>query len=440
MTTLAIDIGSSSVKAQCFTDGAAVGKPVRVAYPTRHDDLKVEVDPESLLNAVASAITKAERSRDPDCVALSVMSPAWVAMDKQGNALTPIVTHQDRRSVQIAGELESRVGKQRHLQLAGNRPFPGGISSTTCAWFLKNQPDLMARADLVGHLSTFLHRRLTGARVIDPSNASFTGLYLTVEQGGWSDELCSAVGISRLLLPDILESDQIAGRVTAQSAARFGLTAGTPVLAGMVDTSAAILVTGVADGQLFHSVGSTDVLAVACDHARPHERLLTRALGIGRKWMSVSTLAAAGSSLDWMRAEFFRDLSDDQFHSLAADLMARRAAATVNFEPYLAGERVSLEQKQASFSHLTLSTTREEMLGAVIESLAVASGRRLRILREVQPRFLPMVYVSGGAGALADLMHREWPALSAAEGQSAFEFQYISEATLHGLATLVPKN
>ena len=55
----------------------------------------------------------------------------------------------------------------------------------------------MRRADLVGHLNTFLHRQLTGRRVIDPSNASFTGLYETVKQGGWSDELCRICGIER---------------------------------------------------------------------------------------------------------------------------------------------------------------------------------------------------------------------------------------------------
>ena len=36
--------------------------------------------------------------------------------------------------------------------------------------------------------------------------------------------------------------------------------------------------------------GSTDVLAVCTDKPRPHERLLTRALGVGRLWMSFMPL------------------------------------------------------------------------------------------------------------------------------------------------------
>src|SRR4029453_1085155 len=147
-------------------------------------------------------------------------------MDAKGKALTPVVTHQDRRSVDVALELERRVGRERHLQLAGNRPFPGGISSTTWAWYLRHEPAALRRADLVGHLNTFLHRRLTGARVTDPSNASFMGLYGTLDQSGGSEELCEAVGAKRTLLPDVRPAGHIAGKLTPDAARGFALTPG----------------------------------------------------------------------------------------------------------------------------------------------------------------------------------------------------------------------
>ena len=56
----------------------------------------------------------------------------------------------------------------------------------------------MAKVDLVGQLNTFLHRHLTGARVTDPSNAAFMGLYRALDLGGWDDELCAAVGASMM--------------------------------------------------------------------------------------------------------------------------------------------------------------------------------------------------------------------------------------------------
>jgi xylulokinase len=431
MIFLGIDAGSSSVKARLFRDGRPAGAVARVAYPTHHDGLRVEAEGETLLAAVARAIAAVPGAKRADRVGLSVMSPAWVAMDRRGRAITPIVTHQDRRSVVEARELEKRVGAARHLRLAGNRPFPGSISSTTCAWFLRHQPGVMARADLVGHLNTYLHRQLTSSRVIDPSNASFTGLYLTCQQSGWSEDLCAAVGISRSRLPEILQSNAIAGKVTGAAARAFGLTAGVPVLTGMIDTGAAMMVTPCEPGQLFHMCGSTDVLAAVCDRARPHRRFLTRALGVGRKWLSVSTMAAAGSAIDWAKSRLFSEMTDERFHRLVAAVASKGAESSVRFDPCLAGDRASIEQRTASISGLTLAATRVDILRALLDALAEASARRLPLLAHAQPRFLPRVYVSGGGRTLARLMHGRWA--------GKWRFHAVTEASLAGLERLSQK-
>src|SRR5436305_939354 len=110
MNLLGLDIGSSSVKAAVLHEGRIRGKTVRVLFPTIHDGVRVEVDPRSVLKAVSGAIHDLGRpAKSADAIALSVMSPAWVAMDAKGKPLTPIVTHQDRRSAQLAIELEKRI-------------------------------------------------------------------------------------------------------------------------------------------------------------------------------------------------------------------------------------------------------------------------------------------------------------------------------------------
>src|SRR5687768_7794019 len=433
MTTLGIDIGSSSVKAALLRGDRIIQPVARAAFETSYDGVRAEVKPKALLGAVAKAIADlGSRAKRADVIALSVMSPAWIAMDAKGRPVTDIITHQDRRSVENARDIERRVGKARHLQLTGNRPFPGSISSTTLAWFNHHERSRMRRADLVGHLSTFVIHRITGARVIDPSNASFTGLYLTNTQGGWSDELCDATGVSRDVLPEVLESDRIAGRVTAAAARSFGLMEGTPVLAGIVDTSAAMLLTGASPGQLFNVCGSTDVLALCTARARPHVRLLTRALGVGQKWLSVATIAAAGTSLTWAQQQLFSDVKRAKFWKLVAARAKRRQPSPVTFDPYLAGERTSIEQKRGAFSGLTLATTRQDMLEAIVEALARVSAERLPLLQTRVPRMLRNVYVSGGVNdALVRVLHRDWP--------GRWTFKSIEEATLRGLGRLEPK-
>jgi xylulokinase len=433
MILLGLDIGSTSVKAGILrAGGRLVGRAARVGFETRFDGTRADVDANEILRAVYRATRQLDLRR-VECVALSTMSPSWLAMDRRGRAITPVVTHQDRRSITVAKEIEARVGKTRHLRLAGNRPFPGGISSTTCAWFLRNARATMRRADLVGHLSTFLHRTLTGSRVTDPSQASFMGLYRTLDLGGWSDELCAAVGVSTRALPQVLGSEEIGGLVTRDGARLLGVRHGTPMLTGLTDTGAAMLLAGARPGQLVNVSGSTDVLALCTDRPVSHERLLTRALGVGRLWMSVSTVAAGGSAFDWVKECLFAEMPWPRFTRLISRAATSNAShGTVTFDPYLAGDRASIDQPTAAFRGLTLATTRIDMLAAVVEALARASAERVELLKSVnRVRINRRVVTSGGAVEVArDLLHRDW--------KGKWQFRFEDEATLRGLAMLVP--
>lgn len=433
-TILGLDIGSSSVIAGILRGQKTIAEAPRAFFRSRCEGAKVEVDPDELLRAVRTAIAGlGGKAKAVDSIHLAVMCPAWVVLDKKGAPLTPLVTHQDRRSVVEALALETRFGQDAHLQACGCRPFPGGISSTTWAWFRAHEPQRLKRADLVGHLNTFLHRRMTGARVIDPSNASFTGLYRTLALDGWSPELCANLGVSPSLLPEVHEADRIGGLITPAAAQEFGLRAGTPMIVGLMDGSAGMLLAGAKVGQLFNVVGSTDVLALCTDRPKPHPRLLTRALGVQGKWLQVSTLAAAASAIYWVRDQMCPQMPiqefQAEFHRLAK--LGAKAAGGVHFEPYMAGERTSIEQRQGAFSGLTLATKREQLLAAVVEGLIRASAERLPLLAASGTPLLRTVAVSGGSDRLDQLLHRDWP--------GRWRYRAVTDATMRGLAMLVPK-
>ena len=433
-TTLGLDIGSSSVIAGILRGTKVEAEAPRAFFRTRHSGQSVEVDPDELLRAVRTAIAGlGGKAKQVDAIHLAVMCPAWVALDRAGRPLTPIVTHQDRHSVAEAKALEARLGKQRHLNLCGCRPFPGGISSTTWAWFRAHQPARLKRADLVGHLNTFLHRRFTGARVTDPSNASFTGLYHTLKLSGWSEELCANLGVSPSLLPEVLDADRIGGTILPDAAKEFGLRAGTPMIVGLMDGSAGMLLAGAKVGQLFNVCGSTDVLALCTNRPKPHERLLTRALGVDGKWLQVSTLAAAASAIYWVRDQFFNGMPLEEFRAEFRRLARQgpSASGTVRFEPYMAGERTSIDQRQGAFTGLTLASNRTQMLSAVVEGLIRASAERLPLLAATGTPLLRTVAVSGGSDRLDQLLHRDWP--------GRWKYRAVTDATMRGLGMLTPR-
>ena len=124
-------------------------------------------------------------------------------------------------------------------------------------------------------------------------------------------------------------------------------------------------------------------------------------------------------------------MDERPFYALCRRLAERDEPSPVTFDPYLAGDRTGLEPKTATFAGLSLATTRDDLLRAVVEALATASAARLPLL---EGRGTPLgsdVLLSGGlAGDLSAVLHRDWP--------SRFTFTAVDEATLRGLAHLTP--
>jgi xylulokinase len=239
--------------------------------------------------------------------------------------------------------------------------------------------------------------------------------------------------VPEALLPEVRDADRIGGRITPAAARAFGLRAGTPMIVGLMDGSAGMLLAGAKVGQLFNVTGSTDVLALCTDRPKPHPRLLTRALGVQGKWLQVSTLAAVASAIYWVRDQMCPGMPIGEFQAEFRRLARRgpRAAGSVRFEPYLAGERTSIEQRQGAFTGLTLASTREQMLSAVVESLVAASAARLPLLAASGTPLLRTVAVSGGADRLDAILRRDWP--------GRWNFRPVTDATMRGLATLTAR-
>ncbi|MGC9258905.1 MAG: xylulokinase [Phycisphaerae bacterium] len=421
MRLLAIDVGSSSVKA-AFCKNGRVKHIEHVPVATELNGAEVEIPADGLIKSLHKAIVRITQShRHIDAIALDSFCPGVVALDKQAAPLFGCVTHQDRRSVRQAAELERIIGENRHMQLTGNRPFPGGIGSTTLLWFKQNHAGLFKKIGRIGQPTTLLVHHLTGQWVIDPSQAAFLGLYDSIKLSGWIPELCELVGLKESQLPRILFADQIAGKITRVAANQLGLSEGCPVFASLVDTSAAMLATDCRPGRLVHSAGSSDVLALCLDKPAPAVDILTRPLGTGhrlpKRWLAVSTIAAGGSTMHWLKDNLFADYSTGKFHKLVKRTGANLAQQNpqtaifgdVHFAPYLAGDRTAMEARAASFEHLTLASTRQDMLGAAITALTLASRQRFERLAQIHP-IQTEIFTMGGQAELAAIMHAHWPA------------------------------
>ena len=408
MRILALDIGSTSVKAGLWT-GRTFSDRVRVPFPTHFAGDAAEIDPVTLLTAMMRAGDRVLTGAGAiDAIAYCTFSSGVVVTNLQGKPHTPIITHADRRSTAAALSLVNKRSKSWWLSRTGNLPYPGGIGSSTLAWLRQNQPALFRKPYRAGQVSSFIGSFLTGgAWLTDPSQAVFLGLW-DIHRNKWNTDACKLVGVSADALPQCRWADESLGGLCSALAKRWNVTANVPVIGGFVDTSAAVIQTPMQSGQLAHNAGSTDVLALCIDHPHPAEGILTRPVGVSGNfsgaagtpvWLAVRTIAAAGSALEWVRKTLYPEASEGSWRKLIAGTcrnLPQNVIDSVQCIPEFAGERASLIQPAgASFRGIRLGTARLDILESVVRALAVESAKNYSLLADIHPP-QKIVYTMGG--------------------------------------------
>ncbi len=369
MRILSADFGTSALKMTVVDESGTFLHSVRCAYECEAEDMSVQIEAETIYAALHKACSQlgAECLRAIDALVMCVFSPCLIAMDRRGDPLYPAIVHIDRRSYEQAHRALDRIGKETFQRVSGNLPFPGGISCTSIMWLGDNYPSLFKRVYKFGHLNTFLHRRLVGAWIIDPTNASFTGLYETLEEGGWSDVLCDGCGIAGGTLPDIRPCLSLAGYLTRRGAADTGLRQGIPVIVGSNDSSSASFgADAVETGDVLNISGSSEIMNVTVDKPLPNDAYYIRTSVEEGKWLYLS-ITTGGFATDWFRTVFCSEMTKDDFYGeYMKSVVQRSPKPDVAFAPHLAGDRHSLERRKAAFSGLTLDTSRDDMLLALL--------------------------------------------------------------------------
>ncbi len=412
---LVLDVGTSSLKAAIFDKHFAPVARERAEYAYEADGLKVQIDVEKIWDVLLKVMKKFEEQgylKKVDLLVPCVFSPALIAMDKEGNSLYPAIIHWDRRSVRQARKALSIVGKETFLNVAGNIPYPGGISLTSLLWLKEKEQKVFQKAFRFGHLNTFLLKRLTNQWSIDPTNASITGLYDTVGGSGWCASIARELGIPLEKLPPVFSCLEMVGSITKDVSRVTGLRAGVPVVMGSNDTSSAALGAGLLrGGQMLNISGSSEILTICLDTPLPHEKYYLRTHPFPGKWLMFDIIIG-GFALDWFYAQFCRETNKEEFYSSYLEMVLDGRRGRVRCVPYLTGDRTDLRQRTASFLGLTLSTTREDCLYALIEAVVGRMERTLAMMRERLPLSETMFLTGGGVRALLEYKRRVFGGLT----------------------------
>lgn len=437
MHYLSIDFGTSTVKVEVLDSDARALASASHTYPLiRRPGQKVEVDPDVLFDAIYSACADLpdELRARVGAVCYDTFSPSPVFLGPDGELAYPgIVTHLDRRSRTESQRIQDTVGAERYMQIAGVQPFTGGVGVLTVLWMQTNEPDVLAKTAQIGHLASYVGHRFTGEWAVDRVNASMLGLYETTTGGGWSAELLDAFGLDARWFGRIVQPGSVLGSLRAQEAERLGVRAGIPVGVGTNDMAAAQVGAGnESAGKIMDTAGSSDMVSILTDQPVTNPHYYLRCAATPGLWQIYAT-TAGGFALDWFHGQFCRDLSREYFDNelLPQALALSPDDAGVTFDPYLSGDRQSLEPRTASWHGLTLATTREEMLAA----LMVAMNRTLTdtVARAADVLDLdPLIKLSGGMST---------PEIIALKKQifAGFDFEVVHNCSIIGNVRLMQR-
>ncbi|MCW2977506.1 MAG: hypothetical protein JWM06_2787 [Actinomycetia bacterium] len=391
---LALDVGSSSVRAQRF---GAEAEPLDELKQERYDG----GDPDEIVELVRKVV--AGRDKDVDAVGVSCFAHSLIALDEAGRPLTPLLGWRDTRAADAAEWLRRRVPDAAAVHARTGAPLHPSFWPAKLAWLAETEPDVFRRAARFVSFCDYLSVQLLGGGpATSLSTASGTGL-LDLAPARWDAELLEILGVGEERLPSISDEPRGGWYPALIDGACSNLGA------GCVGRHRAALM-----------VGTSGALRLLYETESPQPRpgLFLYRLD-ERRVLEGGALSDGGNLHAWLE----RTLA-----SAEGSLLERGPDEHgLTFLPFLGGERSTGWDPDATgaIAGLTFDTTPRDIRQAGLEGVAF----RFAAIADLMPE-LGEVVATGG-GLLAD---PEWIQLMADALARPVTRSTVEEASLRGAA------
>jgi len=391
---LALDVGSSSVRAQRFGERA---DPLDDLQQERYDGR----DPDEIVGLVRKVV--GGRDEDVDAVGASCFGHSLIALDEAGRPLTPVLGWRDTRSAGAAEWLRRRVSDAAAVHARTGAPLHPSFWPAKLAWLAEAEPEIFRRSARFVSFCDYLYAELLGVEpAASLSIASGTGL-VDLAATGWDAELLEILGVGEERLPRISDEPHGSWYPALIDGACSNLGAGC-----LGRQRAALM------------VGTSGALRLLYETERPQPRpgLFLYRLD-ERRVVEGGALSDGGNLYAWLAKTLagtegsLLDRGPDE-HGLT-------------FLPFLGGERSTGWDPDATgaIAGLTFDTTPLDIRQAALEGVAFRFAAIADLLPEIEE------VVATGGGLLAA---PEWIQLMADALARPVTASTVEEASLRGAA------
>ncbi len=372
----------------------------------------VEHDPMEILESqlgVLDELIKKENVSPDDIKAIGITNQreTTVVWDKKtGEPVYNAIVWQDIRTADICENLK-KSGLTEYVRQTTGLVIDSYFAGTKVKWILDNVDGARKKAEngdlLMGTIDTWLVWNMTGKKhhVTDYTNASRTMVYDIVNLK-WDDKLLKALGIPKLMLPEVKPSAHhfgdynldgttipIAGIAGDQQAALFGQACFKKGMAKNTYGTGCFMLMNTGTAPQFSKNGLLTTIAYGLD-GKVHYAL-------------EGSVFIAGAAIQWLRdgLELIDDAKDTE--ALADSVEGENPVYVVPAFAGLGAPYWDMYARGAIFG-LTRDTGKAHLVKATLESLAYQTKDILKAMEDDSSIQLKNLRVDGGACANNHLM------------------------------------
>lgn len=404
MSILAIDAGTTTVKAAIVEDGGTITDIARVAVPRPREQ---GIAPAAIWDAVAEAIRSVDSADTVDAVTVCGQGDGLWTLDADLKPAGLAYEWNATNGAETIAQWEADGTIDSHFRRSGTVLW-SGTTAALWRWATEHAPDIVANTRHVFYAKDWINFCLSGAIATDATDATIP--FLNVSTRTYDAATFADLGCSDLAdrMAPIVDAGARVGTVTADAASATGLAPGTPVLMGCIDGLALVRGSGIdGPGDAVAVLGTTAAAIGLTDSIDTTGEPVGATLCTGTdggSYLQFMGASSGTSTLDWFLGAFYPDEAEPlkKFWCEVAD--ARPGVLAL---PYLAGERTPFLAPSATGTFLGM--TPQTRRGDVARAVALGITMSLRHCLDFALAYRPNRVVLTGGGAASS----EWCQLTA---------------------------
>lgn len=428
---LGLDIGTSGVKALLISVEGKIISSKTVSYPlaTPHPGW-AEQSPYDWWEATVNAIREIVSNDYIDAkqikgISLSGQMHSSVFLNEKMEVIRPAILWSDTRTSEQCKEIYTKVGGLNQLIHYVSNPALEGFTASKILWLRENEPENYKKVKCILLPKDYIRYRLTGELFTEVSDAAGTLLFDVIKKR-WSTSLLEKLEIDQNLLPPVLNSFDLAGRITKNIAEQTGLKFGTPVVAGGADNACGAVGSGIIqEGKVMVSIGSSGVVLAQTNNPQADQegRIHLFNHACPDSWYMMGVTLSAGMSYEWLQKKLFNHSLDyAKLDQLAEEV--NPGSEGLIFLPYLYGERTPHADANARGVYFGISGKHDQrhFIRSVLEGVTFALKDSLELIKDKGVKIKEIRAIGGGAKSrvwqqiLADILGEEINLLNVEEG------------------------